>query len=675
MKKNILLKSLTTFAALTSIVSVSTLAVLTSCSKTAKIVIKNKVNTFDWTDGPYKINVDFENSDGASIIYSSSNKNVAEIDQQGFIYAQNPGKTTIRACSSKNQDIADQFELTINATTITGVVKDTESNLLSNVIVSSNGKVVKTDANGKYSIGLASPNDVIYYEKEGYISEVFGCYSEIAYNQHQVNIILTPYDKGKDVSITGTINDWSSTLVKHCSITFNPNSVLYKRHTITDENGKFTIVARVSKIPTTIAYTVNNANYDASEKTIEITSETVSDLSIRVAPNQRDITVFKGTANSSQKIFMHAYRKYALEDKSGMLISFQSNFICFDNKDNKYTLTFDCEQEKISNPNAGLGTKDFSLTYTIDGINEAKGEVIKGKDLSLIKLRKIDNWNLTIFIDDQFYNFSTNDTIGIHLNTYGRGIFNPYNHEKYNTNDTNHLCYIRLDENNALFSASDNKNPFDGLNWETKSDNVHWYVTNPLGFVGSKYNFGYQIKIAKNIANDGKEGLYILTKFAQDQMADFIPDDYCPHFFFDPIQLEDFKYPTRAVDKNIKNFCPISGYWLQQHQVKDFQHASETIKQYNEFFDGSAINNSPKIYSNKELMITYIPYSFLKPETGDFTADSTFGFACNLYFRYTGSDWHAWQGQNPSGYGEIPHFENLTSYIQFDKYLSIIPYS
>ena len=77
------------------------------------------------------------------------------------------------------------------------------------------------------------------------------------------------------------------------------------------------------------------------------------------------------------------------------------------------------------------------------------------------------------------------------------------------------------------------------------------------------YNFGYKIKLAKYIGNEAsRKGLYIMTKYAQDQMADYLPDGYRPHFFFDPVQLEDGKYPSseRLIDNKIKHFVPTSGY-------------------------------------------------------------------------------------------------------------------
>ena len=79
---------------------------------------------------------------------------------------------------------------------------------------------------------------------------------------------------------------------------------------------------------------------------------------------------------------------------------------------------------------------------------------------------------------------------------------------------------------------------------------------------------------------------------------------------------------------------------------------------------------------------SFVPYG----QNGKrFDSETEFGFACNLQYKYTGGEWHAWQGKNPTGFnggvdkggssfGGHPHFEHLVSYIRFDENLNIITY-
>ncbi len=70
--------------------------------------------------------------------------------------------------------------------------------------------------------------------------------------------------------------------------------------------------------------------------------------------------------------------------------------------------------------------------------------------------------------------------------------------------------------------------------------------------VGPTFNFGYQIKLAREVT-DNPEGFYVLTKYAQPQMSHFIPDGYMPHFFFDVNSYEPGKYPSADKKANSKN--------------------------------------------------------------------------------------------------------------------------
>ncbi|MCQ3908741.1 MAG: hypothetical protein MJ200_04340 [Mycoplasmoidaceae bacterium] len=69
------------------------------------------------------------------------------------------------------------------------------------------------------------------------------------------------------------------------------------------------------------------------------------------------------------------------------------------------------------------------------------------------------------------------------------------------------------------------------------------------------------MKIAKSKTND--TGIYLLTKYQQDQMSHFLPDTYQPHFFFD-VHEYSTPYPQisdqPADDGKVIHYSPFSGY-------------------------------------------------------------------------------------------------------------------
>ena len=591
----------------------------------------------------------------------------------------------LTSCSNNNQ----KEELYIE-----GKVTDNEGNKLADVNVSTNGKTIKTDKDGNYRIDLNKQSDVVYFEKYGYIGEAFGSYNEQVHKNHKVDIILYPYALGTDVTITGNVKNMSGELMTNCSITFEPDSLLYKRQVITDNTGNYSVNLRVAPNTTNVTYVVNNANCDNSTHILTLDGQKQSYTNdIVVAPYQYDFTAFVSDEGDN-KIIMHVYRNYDYENDKGTIIKLSSNFSQAFENEREYTLTFNVSQD-ISRPNTldKLDDTDFSITFEKydDTLQVRKTVNLTEEQKSAIKLISPDKWNFNIFLPSSQFSFKDdqeNDlTFGIHLSSNANGKFAPYGHKEYGTESTNELCYIRVDKNNAMYSATDNVNPF-GLTWDMDTTQTNWKIVGSKlngqdsWELGGKYNYGCQIRIAKYYDaadTNHQNGIYIMTKYSQDQMGDYLLDSYRPNFFIDPVQLENGKFPSREVDNKIRHLCPASGYALQSYDVVQ-KRPYENEKQYNQIFDytNKHLDDSVKFYSEKDLMITYIPFSYLDYEdennaTVSFTNDSTFGFACNLQYPLT--TWYKWQGSNPSGYTNIPHFEETKSYIQFDKDLNIIPYT
>ena len=599
------------------------------------------------------------------------------------------GSLVATACSSKDESKQEDLY-------ITGRVTDYNGNKLKYVNVSSNNGVsVKTNEDGRYKMVLEKPSDVVYFEKEGYISEVFGSYDEQVHKTHTVDVKLYPYSMGKEIEVSGNVTDVTGAKLPKCSITYQPQSEIFKQHTLSDANGRYYLKLKVSPETQQVSYVVHAADLDKSEHVVNLIPGSTSQIvNIKTTPYQYDFTASVGT-NGSDKIIMHAYRDYEKADKTGTLITFSSNFTSAFAENNDYKLTFNVNQT-LSSPYKELeeGDKDFSFTFK-------KGDIIKEfrvtDTVNLTTEQKnaitFDNpnlWNLSVFLPETEFPFtdeSGNDiTFGIHLDSMGRGKFEPYAHQEFGTDSTNQLCYIRLDKYNKMYTASDNVNPF-GLTWDTTSGG-NWKVAGS-GIAGQSqweveymYNFGYQVRVAKYYEKGShKNGIYIMTKYGQDQMAEFLPDLYRPHFFFDPVKLDSSgAFPTREFGSEVKHIAPCSGYWLEEYVVRDKDHPFAIKRNYDGFFDytNNELDRSPKVYCEKGFMITYIPFSFLNHYDGEeivqFDDTMGFGLACNLQYPYTGGEWHAWQGSNPSGYKNIPHFEEITSYIRFDKNLNVLPY-
>lgn len=681
MKKNLLIKTFSGIAALSSFASIASLSTLTSCTNKPQIIINNKISDLDWMDRPYQLDVTFKNQKDADVLFTSSNPQVASIDQQGRIRGISNGTTTIKAYSSKDTMVCDQFDLSVNELWIGGKITDLYGTALSNVHISYDGQTTTSENDGTYKLKLAKPGAVLYFEKIGYLGEVYESSYALASVNHVLNVKLVPFGLGKTVHVEGTVKDVSGNLVRNCSVTFNSENMIKQFHTITDNNGHYSIdVENVDPENPQVTFITHKAEYDTLEQVIDVSDSTVTH-NITLYPFQYDVKAYVGNTRNNEKIIMHAY----YTQDAGMEIKLESNFLSAFDASNKFKLTF-TNNRYISQPNK-TQHRDWEYDITFDSAGNVE---ITGWDGPRpyeveVQYNPDNKFNLSVFIYEGL-GFTFEGTVGINFNSFGRGTFTPYEHAKYGTEPSNELSYVRLDcDTNALYPSSDNLNIF-GLNWDTPSGDG-WHVSDVLGYVASKYNFGYQIKVAKYydpLDSDAMNGIYIMTKYSQDQMAHYLPDGYQPHFFFYTNQLEEdeqgkYIYPTDSIDdptvaSTIKHIAPISGYWMQTFDIKDSHSPFENKKEYDQFFDATSIESSPKLYCKEDLMITYIPFSFLNNEGQPFTSDMTFGLACNLQYEYTGGTWHAWQGANPTGYVNVPHFEETTSYIQFDPELNIIPY-
>lgn len=698
MKKNILIKTLSSVAALASVGGLTTLTTLTSCSNNKPaITINNKKTEWDWIGGTYQLDVTFKNQDDAKLLFSSSDESVATVDENGLITATGNGITLITAYSSEDSGVYDKFKLNINELWVKGVVYDSNKKPISNVKICYDEATTLTNSDGSYYIRLKKPGSVLYFEKPGYIGEAISSTYSLASQEHILDVTLTPYWVGTPIQVSGKVLDAKGQPVKNRSVTFYPNSEYerYKRHFVTDENGEYKGEINVPSAENlvNVPVVVHGSDIADYDSTIAIDpKEHEQELTdITVPPFQYDVKAYVGNSDANEKIIMHPYyttRKIGEVDTKGLLVTFESNFVRAFNDKNNFKLTI-TKSTNISQPNKQVhedGT-EFDVTF---GCLEGKAQVIEhtgnvNVDWNNVTVNKKDSLNLEIFIPGTATNsfFEDEPTLGVHLYSFGRGTFTPYEHAKFGTEASNELSYIRVDKYNAVYPASDNKNPFD-LTWDTKTDKVNWTVTDTLGNVASKYNFGYQIKIARYKGSvTERQGLYIMTKYAQPQMAHFLPDAWQPHFFFDPSQ-EGYAEPgtiTREAD-DVKHIAPISGYWMQQFEIMDLPDGRvdpfANRQEYNQIFVGTSISDSPKVYGENDLMITYIPYDFIGIDPTD---DDEFGFTCNLQYHYTGGEWFAWEGENPTGYSDVPHFEDLASYIRFklsdetNDDLSIIPYS
>lgn len=669
MKKNILIKTFTTLGAFASLASIGSLASLTSCnpsSSDAKITITNKIDELYWI-APYQIKVDAQHLDGGQVLFSSSNESVATIDEQGFVHAVANGTTTIKAYSSLDEKVCDEFEMKVNELWVSGTVTELVGDVkrpLEGVNISWEGQTVKTDSTGAYQAVLSNPNAVIYFEKLGYIGAAYGNSYALTSQEHTLDVELVPYDLGESRTITGKIVDCNGDPVPNCSITFNKESI-DPFHITTGNDGRYTANVWADPNNPTVSYITHNAKYADQEGVMDIKEKGDQD-DIELVPFQYDVKAYVGNDHSNEKIIMHAYNE-TINDKKGLLVKLESNFVKAFDDGNKFTLTI-TKSKSISMPNKQAHEAgEFDVSFNPKGFDKDT-EKEKTIDWANATINKKDTWHLEIFLPNARTPFFDDSTIGIHLDSNGRGTFTPYEHAKYGTSSANELSYVRLDKNNALFPASDNEN-YMGLDWDTTTGD-NWIVTKSLGNVASKYNFGYQVKIAKNVEHD--TGIYVMTKYAQDQMAHFLPDGWQPHFFFYTKQIEGVYPKSNDIGDWIKHIAPISGYWMQSFEVEDVTHPFEQTKEYDQFFDPT-FDASAKVYAKDDLMITYIPYSFLKI---DQASQKTLGFACNLQYHYTGGEWHAWESDNPTGYLGIPHFEDAASYIQFNLAdLEIIPYN
>ncbi|MCQ3908740.1 MAG: hypothetical protein MJ200_04335 [Mycoplasmoidaceae bacterium] len=68
---------------------------------------------------------------------------------------------------------------------------------------------------------------------------------------------------------------------------------------------------------------------------------------------------------------------------------------------------------------------------------------------------------------------------------------------------------------------------------------------------------------------------------------------------------------------------------MKKYTVTSPESACDDPQEYDQFFEKDGV----RIYSKEDLMITYIPYEALGIEQGE-----KFGFACNLYYHYTGGE-------------------------------------
>lgn len=585
--------------------------------------------------------------------------------------------TTVSCGKEKKED---------ETVTVSGVVTDTNGTKLSGVNVSCNGNVVKTDNKGKYTISYNKTTDVIYFEKYGYISEVR---TNLDPNQNW-DVQLYNYAQGETQTISVTVTDKLNKTLPNTCVTFFPDSDIYKKVVYTDGTGKtpaFDIVVPPTHVDHAIPYQIEHKGVDYSVRTFTITKGQTN-YSLQAIPYQYDIKAFVANDTANNNIIMHAYREKANED-SQLSVELTSNFInAFDTASAYiYKLTF-CVTNEPSSPNATAATGNyFSITFTASkvlSVESASGIAIGAK--SLIQVIRGNNYLLKVVIPKEFYDFSQEGDVGIHLASLdekgteqAKGTFQPFGHSQANTKSTNQLCYIRLGQNNEYFQASDNQEPevFNDVQWwdgtGEEPQNLSYAKTGEgdaqqllIGTVGPKYNFGYQVEFAVS-KEDDFNGIYILTKYQHDQMSDYINDGYMPHFFVDTndygtnFPAPGFPSTTEGAEK-IYNYSPFGGYWMRQYLVTGSTSAEAETYEYTQFYKADA--DSPKVYSKNDLIVTYIPFGiFTDPADRNI---NNIGISCNLHYHYTGGEWFGWNESNPTGYNSAPHFEDVASYIRFN---------
>mgnify|MGYP003293843250 CR=1 FL=1 len=589
------------------------------------------------------------------------------------------GLFSVTSCSKKRKD---------DKLMVTGTVRDIYGQKLSDVYVSCNGVSTKTDSDGEYTIECTKASAPIYFEKHNYLAEVITEYSF----DSPVDILLSPYKSGTVKTITGVVKDSLGHPIPNCSVAFYPDSDWYYKRAQTDENGAYSVdVITQSNGSASIPFTINCTGIDYSEQILKVTHD-VSSYDLIAQPYQYDIKALILDSDASKNIIMHAHHiKNQETNESALEVKFEANFLEDFEKSadeaRSFKLTVNADERQSSPKETEITGYDFSISFNSkDGVTSSEGQYIIGDDDEVGVVLSQNKLCLTVTIPDTFYVFTNIETIGLHLTGDG-GKFEPYDHKESNTTAANQLCYVRLDKDNHYYQASDNVNPYFGLSWDN-SDQKWSFATYKnekgetqtlIGTVGHKYNFGYQIKLAKNTSDD--KGIYILTKYMQDQMSDYLPDVYKPHFFFDTHKYEEGKYPNinkqPSNDGMIKNYSPYSGYWMQKFKVVSPTEAEDETYEYNDFFD----SDDARVYEKDDLMITYIPYSSLGISVGN-----EFGFTCNLQYEYTEkSQWFKWNDKNPTGFNgadvgerhvdEWPHFEDLVSYIRFDSDFHVIPYT
>lgn len=575
---------------------------------------------------------------------------------------------SVTSCSKDNEEKIPSC--VVKGTVVDGITGKT----ISDVSVSCNEQQTKTNELGEFEIECLKPGSMFIFEKDGYLLDTT---TEFSYEEG-MTIELVPNEVCADKDVKFQLANTEGVLLANTSITLYPGTSQSQRFT-TDNTGQFTTkIKKANNRITPIPWAVNNAMCD-SQPQIEELHVGDLDADLIAQPYQYDVRAFVANDNVDHHIIMHAHH-FGVQYSGVLKISLEGSWTkAFDNN---FTLTFRNGLGQSSPIAEEITGKDFSIDFNSSGVTQAHGKAVEGKDIGLIDVElSRSKLYLDITIPEAFYDFSPMKTIGIHL-AGKNGSFQPFDHKNASTKVSNQLSYIRLDNDNSYYQASDNANPFvsnsTNLDWETKTGS-DWIVSQLdgedfLGEVGPRYNFGYKIKLAKKATN--ADGIYILTKYMQPQMSRFLPDGYQPHFFFDTHKYDAGQYPKlNAIptdDKLVKHYSPYSGYWMKRYTVLGQDLPFEEETDYDEIF----VNDGAQIYSKEDLMITYIPFKALGIEP-----NAEFGFTCNLQYHYTGGEWFAWDGDNPTGFNEgapdkssIPHFEYLVTYIRFDSKLGVIPY-
>ncbi|MCQ3908742.1 MAG: carboxypeptidase-like regulatory domain-containing protein [Mycoplasmoidaceae bacterium] len=360
------------------------------------------------------------------------------------------GLQTLSSCSSKQEE---------KICTIKGIVKDIDGTTLKNVTVQCNDKTTKTNASGKFVIECEKPSSIIYFEKEGFLPTAVNEYS---YDK-TLNISLTPLSETTSKEITFNLVDMQGSYIPNCSLSiYSESSEEYFQHLVTDNVGTCKAEIQVATTGKTfIPFTINNSLYDGQQQILSVDSSTTS-VTLTAKPYQYDIKAYVDNKNTDNHIIMHAYHVKNNGDSS-LKVSFEANFTGAFTSKRKYTLTFHVGNVPSSPKQTEIIGNDFAIQFNSSKVTQTYGDIVKTKDKNLVKVQlSKSKAYLDVIIPSSFYDLESVGTIGIHLSS-SSGSFQPFDHKDASTQVSNQLCYIRLDQDNKYYQASDNNNPFGTL--------------------------------------------------------------------------------------------------------------------------------------------------------------------------------------------------------------------